>query len=76
MYVGPSMGKTIVRGNMGVIEETGKHMHIVRVIYYEYRPAAPGDRSYAVSWDTGLITTEKAYALRNLTAEERRENKK
>lgn len=46
------------------------------IIYYEYRPAAPGDRSYAVSWNTGLITTEKAYALRNLTAEERRENKK
>jgi len=31
MYMGPSMGKTIVRGSLGVVEEIGKHMHIVRV---------------------------------------------
>lgn len=31
MYIGPSMGKTIVQGSMGIVEETGKHMHIVRV---------------------------------------------
>ena len=31
MYMGPSMGKTIVRGSLGVVEGTGKNTHIVRV---------------------------------------------
>lgn len=57
MYVGPSMGKTIVRGSMGVVEdgETGKHMHIVRV-----------------KWNTGYSLYITKQNLRNLTEEEGR----
>lgn len=57
MYVGPSMGKTIVRGSMGVVEdgETRKHMHIVRV-----------------KWDAGYSLYITKQNLRNLTEEEGR----
>lgn len=57
MYMGPSMGKTIVRGSLGVVEEgeTDKHIRIVRV-----------------KWDVGYSLYITKQNLRNLTEEEGR----